>query len=57
MFVLGSMSENSASAMIARRGERVDRTFETIEDVSRAAQRHLKCFVVGIAADFAGFHM
>src|SRR5687768_3294724 len=56
VLVLGPVSENAASAVIARRSQRMNRTLKTIEDVSRPTQGHLKSFVVGVSADFTGFH-
>ena len=50
------MAQDSAAAMVAGRRERVYRAFETVEDMSYAAQRDVKRLVVIVAANFTGFH-
>lgn len=51
------MTQNSATAMVAGRGERVDRAFKAVEDVRGPAERDLKRLVVRISANFTGFHV
>ena len=50
------MPKNPASALVARRRQRVDRTLEAVEDVGRSAQRYLKGLVVVVTTNFTGFH-
>lgn len=51
------MAENPAAAMVACRGQRVNRAFEAIEDVRASAECDLKRLVVGIPANFTSFHV
>ena len=51
------MTENSATAMITRRGELVDRTLETVEDMRLTGKRDLKRLVISVAANLAGRHL
>ena len=53
---LQAMADDLAAAMVAGRGQGVDRALETIEGVSAAAQGDLKGFVILIPADFALCH-
>ena len=51
-----TMSNDSTLAMCALRRHRLDRTFETIEDVRFARRDELESLVVLVAADFTLAH-
>jgi hypothetical protein len=56
VFVLGSVPEDSASAVVAGRGKRMNGALKAVESVRGSTQRYLKGFVVAVPADFASFH-
>ena len=51
-----TVANDPALAMLADRSHRLDRTFETVEDVTRASGYNLEALVVFIATDFASGH-
>src|SRR6266446_7413322 len=48
-----AVANYSATAMRTLRRNRMDRAFETVEDMPLAGERHLERFVVVVTADFA----
>jgi len=50
------VTDDTNSAVLACRSERVDRAFETVVGMGRAVQRHLKGLVVVVSAGFASGH-
>jgi hypothetical protein len=46
------MTDDPAAAMGAGRGQGMDRTFETIEDVRLASDAHFKALIVHVPAYF-----
>ena len=55
--LLQSMTDDADAAMPARRRERVDRTLETVENMSLSSHHNLEGFVVLVAAALAFRHM
>jgi hypothetical protein len=53
----GTVSDDPATAVSARRGDRVNRTFEAIEGVCASALDDLKGLVVLVSANFAAGHL
>ena len=53
---LDAVANDSALAVFADRSHRLDRTFETVEDVTRAGGNDLEALVVFIATNFASGH-
>jgi hypothetical protein len=51
-----AVTDDPAIAMLTGRRERVDRTFETIEDMLLSARRDLESLVVIVPANFASSH-
>jgi hypothetical protein len=51
-----AVANDPALAMLADRSHRLDRTFETVEDVTRAGGYNLEAFVVFIATNLASGH-
>jgi hypothetical protein len=51
-----TMADDSAPAMLAGRRERMNRAFETIEDVSGVVTPDLKRLVIVISTNFAFCH-
>lgn len=51
-----AVANDPALAMLADRSHRLDRTFETVEDVTRAGGYNLEALVVFIATNFASGH-
>jgi hypothetical protein len=54
--LLDAMPDHAALAMRAPRSERMDRAFETVEDVALPTHDDFKCLVIFIFADFAFSH-
>jgi hypothetical protein len=54
--LLDAMADHAALAMRAPRSERMDRAFETVEDVALPAHDDFKCLVIFVFADFAFSH-
>jgi hypothetical protein len=54
--LLDAMPDHAALAMWAPRSERMDRAFETVEDVALPANDDFKCLVIFVSADFAFSH-
>jgi hypothetical protein len=52
VLVFGPMPEDSASAVVACRRQRMDRAFETVKSVSRPGHRHFKGLIVVVATHF-----
>jgi hypothetical protein len=53
---LNSVADYPAFAMLANRRERLDRTFEAVECVSRARYNQIKTLVLVVATNFAFCH-
>jgi hypothetical protein len=53
---LNTVADDATAAVCARRGERLDGTFKTIECVRFASRRDLKGLIVLVAAGFAPRH-
>ena len=51
-----TMADNTAVAVRANRCQRVDRTLETVENVTFSAHDNLKRFVIIVLANFASSH-
>jgi hypothetical protein len=54
---LDAMADDSAFAVLANRGHRLDRTLEAVEDMTRTGRNNLEALVVIIAANFARGHI
>lgn len=54
--LLDAMPDNAALAMRARRGKRMDRAFEAVEDVALPADDYFESFVIFVFANFALSH-
>ena len=54
---LDSVSDDSASAMLADRGYRLDSTFEAVKRMPRASGNQFKTLVVIVSANFAHRHV
>ena len=53
---LDAVAEDAAFAVIADRGEDMDRTLEGVEAVGFALDDEIKTFVIFVSAVMAGFH-
>jgi hypothetical protein len=53
---LDAVANDPALAVFADRSHRLNRTFETVENVTRAGGYDLEAFVVFIATNFASGH-
>src|SRR4029077_16045616 len=50
------VTDHADAAVLARRRQRVDRAFETVEGVGGAVHAHLECLVVIVSARFTSGH-